>query len=185
MSSNRIKLPSTIITRLRAEEILGEIATLKLEEREHKVAMDRALTSVREQFEAPLDALVKQIGDKTALLETWASANPGEFPKDRKSIVMLHGILGYRTGTPKLKTLAKWTWDRVLEKLKELGDATAGFVRTKEEVNREAIIAAVSEGRLLPEEARTVGVQVVQDEAFFVEPKLEDLAARNVKEVAA
>ena len=181
--SNRIKLPQTILTRLRAEEILGEIATLKLEERDQKNAMDRALTSVREQFEAPLDSLAKQIGDKTALLETWASANPDEFPRNRKSIEMLHGVIGYRTGTPKLVKLAKWTWDRVLEKLQEL-DLLA-FIRVKSEVNREALIAAVGEGRLLSAEARQLGVQVVQDESFFVEPKLESLETRTALETAA
>ena len=39
---------------------------------------------------------------------------------------------------------------------------------------------------VLDECARQIGVQIVQDEAFFVEPKLEDQTARTVvQEVAA
>jgi phage host-nuclease inhibitor protein Gam len=182
MSTNRIKLPSTIITRSRAEELLGEIASLKLEEREQKNALDRELTTARERFESPLTVLGKQIEEKTALLESWAAANPAEFPKNRKSIELLHGVLGYRTGTPKLKTLAKWTWDRVLEKLK---DVLPDFVRTKEEVNREALISAIGEGRLTPDDARQLGVQVVQEESFYVEPRLAEQSARTVQEVTA
>lgn len=182
MSSERIKLPTTLITRARAEEILGEIATLKLEERTQKNALDRELTAAREAYEAPLTALAKQLEEKTVLLESWAAANPAEFPKARKSIEMIHGLIGYRTGTPKLKTLPKWTWDRVLEKLKEL---LPDFVRTKEEVNKEALIAAFGEGRLLPADGRGLGVQVVQDEAFFVEPRLAEQAARSTAEATA
>jgi len=184
MSTNRIKLPTTIITRARAEEILGEIATLTIEQRAQKNELDRELTAAREKYEAPLTALGKQIEEKTALLESWASANPAEFPKQRKSIDLLHGTIGYRTGTPKLKTLAKWTWDRVLEKLRGLGAPVAGFIRTKEEVNKEAIIAAVTAGNMLVGEERQFGVAVVQDEAFFVEPKLELQTARTVQEIA-
>jgi phage host-nuclease inhibitor protein Gam len=182
--TNRIKLPTTIITRSRAEELLGEIAMLTIEQREQKNALDREMTAARERFETPLTTLGKQIEEKTALLESWASANPSEFPKGRKSIELLHGILGYRTGTPKLKTLPKWTWDRVLENLKSLGKVVAGFVRTKDEVNKEAIIAAVSEGRLEATEARQLGVQVIQEETFFVEPKLEENDARVTLESA-
>lgn len=181
MSTNRIKLPTTIITKLRAEEILGELATLKLEERDRKTEMDREITAVRERFEKPLHDLGKQIEDRTVLLESWASANPAEFGK-KKSIELLHGTVGYRTGTPKLKTLAKWTWDRVLEAIKTLGfDA---LVRVKEAVNKEAIIGAIGAGTFTDTEARAIGVQLVQDEAFFVEPKMEELAARTTTEAA-
>lgn len=183
MSKNRIKLPTTILTRAHAEELLGEIATLTIEQRAQKNELDRELTAAREKYEAPLGALTKQIEERTVILESWASANPGEFPKQRKSIELLHGTLGYRTGTPKLKTLPKWTWDRVLEKLRELGKPVLGFIRTKEEVNKEAILNAVAEGHLLDREERNFGVAVVQDEAFFVEPKLETQDARTVQEV--
>jgi phage host-nuclease inhibitor protein Gam len=181
MSTNRIKLPNTIITRARAEEILGELAVLKLEEREQKNELDRELTAARESREAPLLKLTKKIEEKTALLESWASANPGEFPKNRKSIELIHGVIGYRTGTPKLKTLPKWTWDRVLEKLKEM---LPEMVRSKEEVNKEGIIAAVGEGRLEPESARQLGVTVVQDETFFVEPRIAEQPARSMSAAA-
>jgi phage host-nuclease inhibitor protein Gam len=185
MSANRIKLPTTIITRSRAEELLGDIATLTIELRETKTKLDREITAARERHEPGLTALGKQIEEKTALLESWASANPAEFPKNRKSLDLLHGVLGYRTGTPKLKTLPKWTWDRVLEKLQSLGEGVAEFLRVKTEVNKESIISALIEGRLTDHDGRQLGFIMVRDETFFVEPKLEDLSARTTREVAA
>lgn len=181
MSTNRIKLPQTVITRARAEELLGEIATLTIETREQKNALDRELASAREKYEAPLVALGRRIEEKTALLESWAAANPAEFPKNRKSIELLHGSLGYRTGMPKLKTLPKWTWDRVLETLRTLA---AQFIRSKEEVNKEGILAAIIDGSLDASSARQLGVLMLQEESFFVEPKLETQDARSVQEVA-
>lgn len=181
--STRIKLPSTIISRTRAEELLGEIATLKLEERDQKTAMDRGITSIKEQYEVSLVALGKQIEEKTAILESWAAANPGEFPKGRKSIELLHGIIGYRTGTPKLKLLAKRTWDIVLEALKST--QLRSFVRTKEEVNKEGLLSSYAQGTINDDDLREIGCKVVQDETFFVEPALSDLEARTGKAVAA
>lgn len=181
MTTNRIKLPTTIISRDRAEQILGEIAVLKIEQRREQNKMDAELTRVRERYELSLAATGKAIEDKTVLLESWAAANPGEFPKDRKSIALTHGVLGYRTGMPKLKTLAKWTWDRVLTACDTLG--FHDFIRTKREVNKDAIIHQATNASLSAQELKALGVQVVQEETFFVEVKLEEQS--NREEVAA
>ena len=183
MSTNRIKLPTTVITRARAEEILGEVAALKLEERAQKNALDSEITNARQSYEEPLTALAKAIEEKTTLLESWAAANPGEFPRGRKSIELIHGVIGYRTGMPKLKTLGKWTWDRVLAACEALG--LSELIRVKAEVNRDAIIGAASTGDLTGAQLKSIGVQVVQDEAFFVEPRLAEQPARTVVETAA
>lgn len=185
MSINRIKLPSTVITRARAEEILGEIATLTLGVREYKTAMDQTLTKVREEYQPLIAMNEKDIEEKTALLESWASANPAEFPKDRKSIALLHGVLGYRTGTPKLKNLAKWTWESVLGAIKALENLPQAWVRVKEEINKEAVLASYAQGFALDSDLRQLGMKVTQEESFFVEPKMEETKARTVKQVAA
>lgn len=181
--TTRIKLPTTIITRSRAEEILGEIAILKLEERDNKNALDRELTAARERYEEPLTILGKQIEEKTAILERWADQNPEEFPRGRKSIEMMHGLLGYRTGTPKLKLSRGSSWDAALEIVKVIAKFNP-FVRTKEEVNKEAILAASSQGHITEAELKQIGVKVVQDEAFFVEPKLAEQEARETVKAA-
>jgi phage host-nuclease inhibitor protein Gam len=178
MSSSRIKIPTTIITRSRAEELLGEIAALTIERRDLENILDQTIADARTSFEQSAGPLKKAIEDKTALLATWAQNAPDEFPKGLKSIKLTHGVVGFRTGTPKLKTLAKWTWDRVLENIKAL-PSLKGFLRVKEEVNKDAILSAYSEERLFPQDLRTLGVQVVQDEAFFVEPDLSKQSART------
>lgn len=183
MTQNRIKLTRPLVdTRAKAEEILGEIAVLTLERNGATIQMDRELTAVRENYDAPIAAYGKQIAEKTALLEGWASANPEEFPKDRKSIDMVHGTVGFRTGTPKLKTLFRKTWEAVKETLKAFG--LIQFVRGKEEVDKEKIIAAYQAKEIGDNDLKKVGVAVVQDETFFVEPKLEELTSRTTQEAA-
>jgi len=173
--NTRIK-PQTL-TRARAEELLGEVATLTLERNAQKIEMDRALTTIRERYEVSLAALSRQLEEKSTLLEMWAGDNRAEFPKGRKSIDLVHGTVGYRTGTPKLKTLARKTWEAILATIKGVG--LNGYVRVKEEVDKEAILADFAQGLMTEETLKPLGVKVAQDETFFVEPKLERLTTRE------
>ena len=91
---------------------------------------------------------------------------------------MAHCIIGFRTGTPKLKTLKGFTWASVLELAKEF---LPGYVRTSEEVAKDRLLAdrdakLTIDGAEVPmvERMAKCGVQVVQDEAFYVEPKSEE-----------
>lgn len=173
---NRIRIESPIIdTRAKAEALLGEVATLTIERNRQKNELDGILTTAREQFEGGIGAVQKQIDEKAALLEVWASSHPEEFPKDRKSLALLHGVIGFRTGTPKLGLITrKWTWETVLE---AVGRILPNFVRNKPEVDREAIIAQRDE---LAEFLPMVGLKVTQAESFFIEPNLESVENRVV-----
>lgn len=174
--TNRIKVAPNAITRNRAEELVGEVATLTLERNSQKLEMDRLITEIRERYEHSLCNLGKAIDEKTALLESWAAANADEFPKGLKSIDMVQGRIGYRTGTPKLKALARKTWESILEVIKAVG--RTDLVRTKEEVAKDVILAQYASGELDAKALKAMNLQVVQDETFFVEPKLQELENR-------
>jgi phage host-nuclease inhibitor protein Gam len=100
----------------------------------------------------------------------WAEANPREFGEGR-SIQTVHGALGWRLGGPSLRTLTGWTWDRVKETLKAAN--AAGYLRVKEEVNKQNLLA--DRDAIGAEKLREIGVRVVQEESFFVEPNLTDI----------
>lgn len=169
MKTQRLKLTRPAIrSRAEMENLVGEIADLTLQQRALTNTLDTQIKAARERFEEPLAALAKSLDEKMAVAQDWAEANPADFGK-LKSVEMVHGTVGWRTGQPALKTLAGWTWDRVLEKLKTL-PAMLDFIRLKEEVNKAAILDARES--LTPDALRALGVRVVQEEAFFVEPKL-------------
>lgn len=136
-------------------------------------AMDDEILQIKKQYETQIneaEARIKQITDD---LEAWASANPDLFTK-RKSIEFLNGVIGFRTGTPKLVPLSRgWTWEKIT---KAVCAYLPNFTRSKPEVDKQAIIAQAAElEAILPR----CGIKVMQGEKFFVEPKLTE------KEVAA
>lgn len=89
-----------------------------------------------------------------------------------KSLELVHGKIGFRTGNPKLVKNKKFTWDAVTELLKK---AFPSFVRTTYEINKEALIAARDKEEF--EEIRNACyIDVVQDESFYVEAKAEELS---------
>lgn len=174
--SSRIKLKTAAPrTREEMETLVGDIAALKIRERELKARMDADLKEVRDRYEGQLAGLSESIGAKMPAALAWADNNADDFGKLR-SIEMLHGTIGWRTNTPSLRTLSGWTWDRVLEKLLNIGAMT--YVRTKQEVNKQALLADRDD--LGGEEFRKLGVRVVQEDEFFVEPKITETQSREV-----
>ena len=177
MSTNRIKKSMEVCLTCRADaertmNIHADTANLR---RALVAEMDARLIEVKADYEtriAKLDALINATAED---LQAWAVANPEEFGK-KKSIELLAGTLGFRTGTPKLALLnRRWTWDLVLAAIEQLGFQ---FTRIKTEVDKEAILSFVAEAS--DKEAVTakvltpIGVKVTQGESFFIEPKLTD-----------
>lgn len=175
----RIKLSAPILrSRFEAEATVREICELKTAYAMAEAEMNAAVTAAKKQFEDHFAPIEKRILEKSSLVQAWAEANPAEF-NGAKSLDLVHGLIGWRTGNPQLKTLSGWTWDRVLEHLKEY-TAYDEFVRSKEEVNKQAILDARDTfvGGVL----RSIGVKVIQEESFFIAPKLEQSETRITAE---
>lgn len=183
MSKNRIKVPALVIrSRAEMEQLAGQIVELKIKQQQFTAEMDDRINSVRAQFAAQLALLDDNMETAMEAARAWAEANPVEF-NGAKSLELTQAVMGYRTGQPQLKTLSGWTWDRVLEKLKSLGAGAAQFVRTKAEIDKQGLLA--SRETLGPGMLREIGVRVVQEETFFVEPKLTQVEKREVVESQA
>lgn len=183
MTTNRMKKPVKPVTLIETqadfERVVGELVERKIAQRDLQNAMDAELTLVRAKYEADLPAIETEISDRLKLAQDYCDAHPDLFPRDRKSIEVMHAVVGYRTGTPKLKLLRGWTWDDVREKLEE--NRVLRWLRQKIEVNKEAILNDESGSA---EVLAVYGIKRVQDETFYVEPKLEEQTAR-VTEAAA
>jgi phage host-nuclease inhibitor protein Gam len=171
MSKKRIKVAlPTITTRDEAEAVMNELALAANNRRKLNTQLDAAILKLKENIAPALAECDDAIKTKTDILLAWAQANPEQFGK-KKSIEMLAGTLGFRTGTPKLVLLSRaFTWEKVLENVQRLIPA---FVRGKPEIDKEAILAQRDE-ETLQHALKACGMKVVQDEGFFVEPKLTD-----------
>jgi phage host-nuclease inhibitor protein Gam len=102
-----------------------------------------------------------------AALEDWAKQHRGEWGK-AKSLKLAGGRIGFRDKPESLKAVGKGGWKAAVERVKRV--LGAAFVRTEEEVDRDAIKAA----KLGPEKLRTAGLKLEGGETFFVEtPEVE------------
>jgi len=166
--TKRIKLTlKPLPTRDAAEAAMTDLATFANEQRVLIARRDQHVLDVNERYATQLADLDNEITVLTQRLKDWAESNPDAFPKGRKSIDFAAGVLGFRTGTPKLKLLSRaWTWDKVLAAALS---TFPNFIRSKPELDKEALIAQREElVDLLP----LIGVKVDQDESFYVEPAL-------------
>jgi phage host-nuclease inhibitor protein Gam len=179
MKSLRIKRTGPVIkTRAQMEEIVGQIRTLKIQERLQVLQRDQKIKAIDELYGPLLSEGAKAMEEKVALVQAWAESNPEEFGA-KKSIETPHGVIGFRTGTPKLAKLARFTWAKVFDALKA---STIGklYIRTKEEIDKEAILGAHSTGKVTTADLRNLGCEVVQEESFFVDPNLTEVETREV-----
>jgi len=155
-------------TREDVERSLGEYARAVIERDALTAEMEQRIRQIRAEYETRLAVLARAADAEFDLLAEWADRHPEEF-SGRRSLELTHGVIGFRTGTPKLKTLRGVTWERVLERM-TLRDLQR-YIRQKMEVARDLLIAdrdVLGEAML-----REIGVTVAQDETFFVEVRRE------------
>ena len=182
MSKSRIKIPlPTITTRDEAEAVMNDLANVANLRRKYITKLDAQILEAQDKAAPGIASCDDDIKSKSDALRVWAETNPELFTK-RKSLDLMSGVLGFRTGTPKLALLNRsWTWDKVLEAILARGFA---FVRTKEEIDKEAILAFHAADANKPEVEskvlRPIGVTIKQDEGFFIEPKLTDTESATV-----
>lgn len=161
----------TGITSEQMEQAFADYARADARQQKITADMDVAMTKIREKWQDELTRLAETKDNAFDILQAYALENRDELFSKRKSLETTHGTLGFRTGTPTLKTRKGFTWASVLEMLKEF---LPNYVRTKEEPAKDKLLADREDeevAALFPK----VGVVVVQEETFFVEPKKEDL----------
>lgn len=159
------------VTREAADEALATYA--KADAQAAKIAADIELqcVKIREKYADKLAELEGQKSTAFDTLQAYASENKGELFTKKKSLDMVHGTIGFRTGTPKLKTLKGFTWASALTLVKEF---MSDFIRTSEEIAKDKLLAD-REAEGMAEKMEKCGIYVAQDETFFVEPKREEV----------
>lgn len=160
------------ISREQAEDAFAAYSKADSRSEELTAKMEQEITKVREKYADELDALAETKRENVEVLETYAKENKELF-LTRKSVEMTHGVIGFRTGTHKIAKLKGFTWDDVKEKVKKL---LPDYIRTKEEINKEGLIDDRDNNdvnKLFAE----CGIEVEQDETFYVQPKKEAVPA--------
>lgn len=141
--------------------------------------MNEALTAYAKadasivRINADLDVKFTKLRDEKTeafdLVQAFALENKETQFSKKKSLELSHGVIGFRIGTPKLKNKKGFTWAAVTNLLKEF---LPGCVRTVDEPAKDKLLADRNDEVVAPL-LEKVGVEVVQDEAFYIELKKE------------
>ena len=134
--------------------------------------MNEEINRVKSKYADQITELNESLEEPMEVLSVFAKEQQPNWGK-KKSMELLHCVIGFRTGTPKVIKDKKFTWDAVLELMRK-NKVFSRFVRTKEEINKEAVIAEKNEA-ILNQLREECYISVDQDETFFVQPKIEEL----------
>ena len=159
------------VTREVADEALATYAMADAQAAKIAADIELQCVKIREKYADKLAELEGQKATAFDTLQSYASENKGDLFTKKKSLDMVHGTIGFRTGTPKLKTLKGFTWASALTLVKEF---LPGYIRQAEEIAKDKLLAD-RDYKNMPEQMAKCGIQVAQDETFFVEPKREEV----------
>lgn len=148
-------------TRETAVEAIAEIGRSQRERERIQAAMNDELAEIKRRYEEEARPHAEKITGLSAGVQTWCEANRAELTQDGrvKTANLSSGEVRWRTRPPSVSLKAV---DNVIAALKDM--KLTRFIRTKEEVNKEAILAE-------PEAARHVkGITIKQGEDFVIVP---------------
>jgi len=132
--------------------------------------MNLKINAIRDKYQDVITVLNEDKDTQVEVLKVFAEEQQETWGK-RKSMELLHGVIGYRTGMPKIKFDKGFNSKSVTAILEE---EYPEYVRTVSELNKEQLIIDREED-FFAAIAKKAHVQVVQDESFYVESKSEVL----------
>jgi phage host-nuclease inhibitor protein Gam len=161
------------LTKQEAEKLLGEFAITDAMLCKLTAEMDEEIHDIREKYAELAGKHQERHAELQDMLQAFAEKNKEAYFTKKRSLAMQHGNIGFRKGTPKAKTKKGFTWAAVLELCRTIAP---DFIRTKEEVAKEMMIAQREDEKKMAIIDK-VGVLIANDETFFIELKKEEVPA--------
>ncbi len=182
MATRKKKVIITGVSREAADEAFATYAKSDVQIQKINADIELQCAKIREKYADRLAILTTEKEQAFDTLQAFATENQAELFSKKKSLDMAHGTIGFRTGTPKLKTLKGFTWPSALQLVKEF---LPDYVRQTWDIAKDKLLAdrescvqepgnPLGPGKPMYEQMAKCGIQVVQEETFFVEPKKEE-----------
>lgn len=160
----------TNVTREDADEAFAIYAKANAKVSKITAEIELQCAKIREKYADDIAVLNTEKDGAFEVMQVFAAENKDKLFVKKKSIDMAHGTIGFRTGTPKLKTLKGFTWASALKLVHEF---LPGYIRNVEEIAKDKMLAD-RDMEEMPEKMADCGIAVTQDETFYVEPKKEE-----------
>lgn len=168
--SKKVNPAGADYTRPQAEELARQWVAAQVEREELVALRDAKMLEAAKPFAPEIDRIEAQMDTQFAMLQAWAEANLEEFGK-AESVKLAGHQVGWRLGNHAARTKSKVTWKKVLETLLASPKAVRDrWIRTKQEPNKEAMI---EDRETRKAELDALGVKIVQERRFYIDPARE------------
>lgn len=165
-----------------ADKKLLELSRIEAGLAKKEADLNSRIQSLKEKYDAETADVRAQKNLIEQDIQAFCLQNKADFLKQRTK-KLVHGVIGFRTNPPKVNILnRKFTTKTVLEFLKKLFEDR--YVRMKEEIDKESILADYSQGIIDDSKLAGVGLRVDQDETFTYEIDWESLQSEGLKQVS-
>ena len=155
------------ISREEYEKSMAEYAAAEAKSQTLTAKMEAELNKVRAKYAVDLEDLEEVKETHFKVVEQYAIEHREDLFKDKKKVEGMYGTIGFRTGSPKLKLIEGFTWPYVTERCREF---LPDYVKTTFDVAKSKLLADRAKTGM-DELFEKVGVQVVQEESFYLDPK--------------
>jgi len=132
--------------------------------------MNDEINKVKSKYQDEITELQDSLKEPQEVLGVYAKEQQDNWGK-KKSFELLHCVIGFRTGTPKVVKAKGFSWEAITELAVKL---FPDLVRSKSELDKESIIALSKEDGF-DQYRKGLFLDVVQEESFYVEAKKEEL----------
>lgn len=158
-----------VLTRADVEKAMADLAWLRARVKQAEGRCDEEIAKAKTLLQLEVEPLLEDVELYEKVLEDWAATDRASWGK-AKSLKLAGGTLGFRKDPPALRVVGKGGWKGAVERVKRV--LGAAFIRTKEEVDRDAVHAAALDKKKL----REAGLKLDEGgERFYVET--EEVAA--------
>ena len=114
MATRKKKVIITGVSREAADEAFATYVKSDAQLQKINADIELQCAKYREKYADKIATLSEERDKAFDTLQAFATENQAELFTKKKSLDMAHGVIGFRTGTPKLKTLKGFTWASVL-----------------------------------------------------------------------
>lgn len=153
------------------EGLMAQVAAADAAARKITAQMDAEITRIRERYAAALDAEKAAREAAEEQIASWAELHKADFG-ERRSMALTHGTIGWRLGNPAVKLRVRVRAEQALEMVKA---RLPEYVRTVEELDKAALLAAYAGKALTDADLEACGLRISQTERFYLEPKTEEV----------
>ena len=145
---------------------MGELLVATLEIERLTARRDLRFSEVCTPINKDIATQQARVAKQQAALEEYYASHKQEIEQDGEKFVQLpNGEIGCRLGGKKLSTLAKWTWEKALEKLQAIWPGEYLLPPKPPEIDKVAVKKSLTR-----DELKACGMEIVQDETFYANP---------------